>query len=230
MSSDSCSVPPEFQAVILALDTDSPVPYATGTSSPKPLLPVMNQPLVLYQIRTLANHGFSSCIIVLCQSVFLSVSTILADRTYVDGFQVELVAVPDHTGTADALRIIRNKINTDFLVISGDLITDVQLHYLADFHRINDATVSVLMYKSPEASSSGDKGANVSGGKKKGKKKESTSSQVDPMKDSPFGGKDDLDRYHTSIIRKENALVYFKSSADIEYDGTLSLSKNLLRR
>ncbi len=36
-------------------------------------------------------------------------------------------------------------IQTDFFVLSGDLVTDVYIHYLADIHRSNDATVSMVL-------------------------------------------------------------------------------------
>ena len=35
----------------------------------------------------------------------------------------------------------------DFLVISSDLVTDVQIPYLADIHRTHDATVTCLLMR-----------------------------------------------------------------------------------
>lgn len=38
-----------------------------------------------------------------------------------------------------------DKIKRDFIVLAGDLVTDVVLHNVADFHRINDASVTMLL-------------------------------------------------------------------------------------
>ncbi|XP_032074326.1 translation initiation factor eIF-2B subunit gamma isoform X2 [Thamnophis elegans] len=50
-------------------------------------------------------------------------------------------------GTADSLRQIHEKIKTDVLVLSCDLITDVALHEVVDLFRTHDATLSMLMKK-----------------------------------------------------------------------------------
>ena len=58
---------------------------------------------------------------------------------------VDLVAVDNDKGSADALRAIRDKLRTDFMVISGDLVSEVPIHNLADVHRISNATVTMLL-------------------------------------------------------------------------------------
>ena len=47
--------------------------------------------------------------------------------------------------TGDALRLVRDKIRTDFLVVSCDLILNAPLHLFMDLHRVNDATVTMLL-------------------------------------------------------------------------------------
>lgn len=54
------------------------------------------------------------------------------------------------TDSADAIRAVRDKIvGQNFFVLSCDLITDAFLHHFADVHRLNDATVSVLLHAIP---------------------------------------------------------------------------------
>lgn len=39
---------------------------------------------------------------------------------------------------------------TDFLVVSADLITDLPLHHMIDLHRSRDATVTTLLFETPK--------------------------------------------------------------------------------
>ena len=71
-------------------------------------------------------------------------------QEYKGSVQVEVCVVDEDLDTADVLRALREKITRDFVVVSGDLITDVFLHHLADVHRINDATCTVLL-RAPKA-------------------------------------------------------------------------------
>ena len=73
-------------------------------------------------------------------------------QEYKGSVQVEVCVVDEDLDTADVLRALREKITRDFVVVSGDLITDVFLHHLADVHRINDATCTVLL-RAPKAES-----------------------------------------------------------------------------
>lgn len=58
---------------------------------------------------------------------------------------MDLQIVDAEIETAEVLRAIKSRITKDFVVISGDLITDVKLYHLADVHRINDATCTILL-------------------------------------------------------------------------------------
>jgi hypothetical protein len=64
------------------------------------------------------------------------------------------VTLPDGSdmGTVESLRVVKDKIYTDFFVVSADLITDFELHHLADLHRLHDSSVSCLLKATPEKS------------------------------------------------------------------------------
>lgn len=124
----------------------------------------------------------------------------------VRGLKVTLEVTEDECGSADALRSVADKIKTDFVVISGDLISDVRLQHLADVHRMKDATVSILLARAPA-----DKG------KGKGDKKRK------PAADSMDA------RDVVGLVEKDSRIVYLASGADVE-DGGIRLRKPLLRR
>ena len=49
------------------------------------------------------------------------------------------------TGTADALRLVHDKLTSPrIMVVSSDVVTDLQLHHLTDLHRVHRASVTSL--------------------------------------------------------------------------------------
>ncbi|XP_044297797.1 translation initiation factor eIF-2B subunit gamma [Varanus komodoensis] len=134
----------EFQAVVMAVGGGSRMMDLTS-SIPKALLPICNKPLIWYPLNLLEQVGFEEVIVVTTKDVqkVLNLETKL---------KLDIVCIADDAdmGTADSLRHIHEKIKTDVLVLSCDLITDVALHEVIDLFRAHDATLSMLMKKASE--------------------------------------------------------------------------------
>ena len=167
---------PQFTAVILAggsggrlypLTVESDA--ALAHSLAKPLLPVANHPLLWYQLRLLEKAGFGHALIITVRrfeerithfiDAFARERAAAAAATRAPPphrFEPELFILEDHCGTAEALRRAREQIKTDFVVISGDLITESVLHQLADIHRIRDATLTMLLKSDATAENATD--------------------------------------------------------------------------
>eukprot|EP00742_Colponemidia_sp_Colp-10_P004043 GILJ01004313.1.p1 GENE.GILJ01004313.1~~GILJ01004313.1.p1 ORF type:complete len:431 (-),score=66.67 GILJ01004313.1:51-1343(-) len=135
----------EFQAVILAGGEGARL-YPLAEDIPKSLLPIANRPLLSFQLELLERSGFQEVIVVTVKTIQEKIENYIAE-TYKGKINIELVALDDYCGTADALRHIKDKIKTDFIVISGDLVTDVFIHHIADLHRISDSSMTVLLKK-----------------------------------------------------------------------------------
>lgn len=60
--------------------------------------------------------------------------------------KIEAVFLNEYVGTADVLRSIKERIKTDFVVMSCDLVTDIPPHYVLDRHRVGNPTVTALFY------------------------------------------------------------------------------------
>uniref|UniRef100_A0A6A7G5I2 Translation initiation factor eIF2B subunit gamma n=1 Tax=Hirondellea gigas TaxID=1518452 RepID=A0A6A7G5I2_9CRUS len=135
----------EFQAIILAGGGGSRL-YPLSENRPKSLVEVANRPLLAFQLQLLEQAGFSEVIVITIQSQATLISR-YCNEVYDGRIGIQIAVVDDQIGTADAIRSIKDRIKTDFLVISGDLITDVQIHYLADIHRTQDATLTSLLWK-----------------------------------------------------------------------------------
>ncbi|KAL6490222.1 hypothetical protein MHYP_G00005670 [Metynnis hypsauchen] len=192
----------ELQAVLMAAGGGSRMMDLTY-NTPKPLLPVGNKPLIWYPLNLLERAGFEEVVVITTKEVQKALST--EQRLKLDvKMKLDVVCIPEEAdmGTADALRHIQQKIKTDILVVSCDLITDVALHEVVDLFRAHNATLSMLMSKVHEFTET------VPG--QKGKKK--TGEQRD------FVGVDSTGK----------RLLFMANEADLE-DG-LVIRKSIMRK
>mmetsp|Transcript_50593 Transcript_50593/g.81785 ORF Transcript_50593/g.81785 Transcript_50593/m.81785 type:complete len:437 (+) Transcript_50593:3-1313(+) len=156
----------EFQAVVLADHDDGSGTrlYPLLESTPKGLLSVAGRPLIAYQLALLERSGFKEAIVVTTEKAREALHNFAESRAGKEGctsIAIEIVALDEELDTAEVLRAIKHKIRKDFVVISGDLVTDVYVHHLADVHRIHDSTCTVLLR--------GPKEVNLKPGEKKPK-------------------------------------------------------------
>ncbi|XP_041475354.1 translation initiation factor eIF-2B subunit gamma-like isoform X2 [Lytechinus variegatus] len=140
----------EFQAVIMAAGRGSRMTDLSN-NIPKALLPIGNHPMIWYPINMLEKAGFERVIIITLESFGKDLRQKLKSCGETK-LELDIVTIPNDEdwGTAESLRHIRDKIKTDVLVISSDLITDIELHLLADIHRKYDSTITTLLYQQPD--------------------------------------------------------------------------------
>jgi len=117
------------------------------SNQPKPLMPLVNRPMMEHIVRLLKSHGFDDIVVTLA---FLP-QTI---RTYFgDGaeFGVRMVYATEETplGTAGSVRNARDELDEPFLVISGDVLTDIDLSELVAVHE-RKGSMATLALKSME--------------------------------------------------------------------------------
>lgn len=74
------------------------------------------------------------------------------DKSDLD-IKIEYFTIPEDEdlGTADSLRLVYNKILSDVIILSCDLVSDIKLKDVLDLFRKHDATVASLLIK-PEQS------------------------------------------------------------------------------
>uniref|UniRef100_A0A8C5D048 Translation initiation factor eIF2B subunit gamma n=1 Tax=Gadus morhua TaxID=8049 RepID=A0A8C5D048_GADMO len=192
----------ELQAVLMAAGGGSRMMDLTY-NTPKPMLPVGNKPLMWYPLNLLERVGFEEVIVITTKEVQKMMSTDPKMKLEVK-MKLDVVCIPEDTdmGTADALRHIQQKIKTDILVMSCDLITDAALHEVVDLFRAHNATLAMMMSKAHEFTET------VPG--QKGKKK--TAEQRD------FVGVDESGK----------RLLFMANEADLE-EG-LSIRKSIMRK
>ncbi|KAK3814541.1 MAG: nucleotide-diphospho-sugar transferase [Linnemannia elongata] len=149
---------PEFQAVIMAGYGNGLIPLSDEKNNmPKALLPIVNQPMISYPLAWLESSGVSDVIVVSLASGSKKLGHYL-DRVYEGQLHISMEIVDDNCGTAQALARIKDKIKTDFIVISCDLLTSLPPHQFLDMHRSEDPTVSALFFE-PSKSEGGPTGS-----------------------------------------------------------------------
>lgn len=113
---------------------------------PKPLLPLGDVPVLEIVLRQLAVDGFTKVVLTIGPMSPLFVANFGDGSEF--GLSIEYIRELEPLGTAAPLRQIPN-LPDDFLVMNGDLLTDLSFRELFDAHcRIDaEATVAVIERK-----------------------------------------------------------------------------------
>src|SRR5450631_4928590 len=110
-------------------------------SMPKPLLPVVNRPIMEHVLRLLRRHGFTE-VVVTVQFLASIVRNYFGDGEEL-GMQLTYATEEEPLGTAGSVKNAEAGLaDGTFLVISGDALTDIDLTSLVRFHRERSALVT----------------------------------------------------------------------------------------
>jgi mannose-1-phosphate guanylyltransferase/phosphomannomutase len=111
------------------------------SNQPKPMMPIANRPMMEHVLELLKQHGFEDIVV----TVAFQANAI---RTYFGNgseFGVRMVYATEENplGTAGSVRNAMDELNETFLVISGDVVTDIDLAAVVDFHREKKALATI---------------------------------------------------------------------------------------
>ena len=119
------------------------------SNAPKPMLPIANAPMMEHIVTLLRQHGYDDIVV----TVAFMANHI---RNYFgDGSEmgVRMVYATEETplGTAGSVLNARDELHERFLVISGDVLTDIDLGAIARFHdeRGTLATIGLIPVENP---------------------------------------------------------------------------------
>jgi len=118
-------------------------------NQPKPLLPVVNKPLMEHVLRLLKRHGCDETVVTV-QFLASLVRTYFGDG---DELGMHLTYATEETplGTAGSVKNAEDALRDDsFLVISGDALTDIDLGAVVRAHRERGALVTVCLTRVPD--------------------------------------------------------------------------------
>ena len=111
------------------------------SNAPKPMMPLVNEPMMEHIVTLLKRHGFDEIVV----TVAFMANHI---RTYFgDGadFGVRVVYATEETplGTAGSVRNAMDELDERFLVISGDVLTDIDLSAMVEEHDRKKAMATI---------------------------------------------------------------------------------------
>jgi len=119
--------------------------------TPKPIVPVLNRPLLLYQIEILARAGITDIKLSLSYQPD-KIEGILGDGSEF-GVNLEFITESSPLGTGGAYKFAADGSRDAMVVFNGDVLTDLDVSKLIEFHRKKkaDATIALAPVDDPSA-------------------------------------------------------------------------------
>ncbi|MFI7446177.1 sugar phosphate nucleotidyltransferase [Nonomuraea sp. NPDC049714] len=117
-------------------------------NQPKPLLPVVNRPIMEHVLRLLKRHGITETVVTV-QFLAALVRNYFGDGDEL-GMRLEYATEDIPLGTAGSVKNAAARLHdAPFLVISGDALTDIDLSDMIRFHQENSALVTIGLKRVP---------------------------------------------------------------------------------
>jgi mannose-1-phosphate guanylyltransferase/phosphomannomutase len=131
-----------MKAVILAGGEGTRLRPLTS-NQPKPMMPIANAPMMEHIVRLLAQHGFDDIVVTVA---FLAnhIRNYFGDGSDW-GVRLRYATEESPLGTAGSVRNAMDELDDTFLVISGDVLTDVDLSKIVAEHRSRAAFASIAL-------------------------------------------------------------------------------------
>jgi mannose-1-phosphate guanylyltransferase/mannose-1-phosphate guanylyltransferase/phosphomannomutase len=126
-----------------------PITYAM----PKPMVPVLNRPVMEHILRLLARHGFGETIANLHWFPDL-IEAHFGDGSAL-GMELSYSREEQLLGTSGGVRKAAGFLGDSFLVISGDALTDIDLSAMREFHESHDGIATLATKRVEDTSQFG---------------------------------------------------------------------------
>ena len=111
-------------------------------SIPKPMLPILNRPMMEHTMMMLKDLGIKEFIVLLYFKPDIIKEYFKDGSDF--GIKITYVVPDDDYGTAGAVKLAQEYIGDEnFIVISGDLVTDFDFQKLFDFHAAKKSKLSI---------------------------------------------------------------------------------------
>ncbi|WP_373070996.1 sugar phosphate nucleotidyltransferase [Sulfurimonas sp.] len=132
-----------MKAVVMAGGFGSRIQPLTN-SRPKPMLPIVNRPMMEHTMMTLKDIGITEFIVLLYFKPDI-IKDYFKDGSEF-GIKISYVLPDDDYGTAGAVKLAQELIGDEnFIIISGDLVTDFDFKKILDFHESKESQLSIVL-------------------------------------------------------------------------------------
>jgi NDP-sugar pyrophosphorylase family protein len=113
---------------------------------PKPLVPLGDTPVIEVLMRRLIHSGITDITLTLGHLAELMKAYFDHRRKLIENITLRYVDEEEPTGTAGSLTLVPD-LNDTFLVMNGDLLTDLDFHELVDFHHKQKAALTIATHE-----------------------------------------------------------------------------------
>ncbi len=139
-----------MQAVILVGGEGTRLRPLTSTV-PKPVVPLVDRPFIVFMLEWLARHGVDD-VVMSCGFLATAVRNVLGDGSQY-GLRLRFVEEPEPRGTAGALKYAEDLLDERFLMLNGDVLTDIDLTAQIAQHEATGAvgTLALVAVSDPTA-------------------------------------------------------------------------------
>ncbi len=126
---------------------------SVNSDVPKPMIPIAGKPILEYTVEMLSRQGYTEIIMVvghlgqIIQDYFGDGS----DR----GVRISYIVEQEPLGTAGSLYYLKEEIDSDFLLINGDLICDIDIDKFYKRHLENQCVATILTHPNSHPFDSG---------------------------------------------------------------------------
>jgi len=110
---------------------------------PKPVVPLVDRPFIAFMLEWLRHHGIDD-VIMSCGFLATSVRNVLGDGSAL-GIRLRFVEEPDPRGTAGALKFAEPMLDERFLMLNGDVLTDIDLTAQVAQHETTGAKATLAL-------------------------------------------------------------------------------------
>jgi NDP-sugar pyrophosphorylase family protein len=119
--------------------------------TPKPIVPVLNKPFLLYQIEILRRAGIKDITLSLSYQPD-KIEHLLGDGSDY-GVKLRFVTEPSPMGTGGAYKFAADAIRETTIVFNGDIITDLDISKVIELHKEKkaEATLTLVPVENPAA-------------------------------------------------------------------------------
>ena len=111
--------------------------------TPKPVVPVLNRPFLLYQIDLLRNAGITDITLSLSYQPDKIEHVVGSGSEF--GVNLRYVTEPSPMGTGGAYRFAADNLSETTIVFNGDILTNLDIRKVIDLHKSKNAAATITL-------------------------------------------------------------------------------------
>jgi mannose-1-phosphate guanylyltransferase len=115
---------------------------------PKPMIPLVNKPIMLHMIERLKSYGYNDMIITLSYMAE-NIRRYFKDGSDID-VNIKYTFEKWPLGTGGSVKKSEKFIEDSFFVLSGDIISNIDFRQVFDFHKKKKAIATIVLTRVPD--------------------------------------------------------------------------------